>query len=128
MKQHFVTFYSPGSFVNEETTKPIDKWDINQAKEMALTIIERYNATPFAFEFSTRQRKKKDLDSKEIERSPRYWLGGKIETLAEVEARATEKDTILVSNMRNNGYKKVITNNNSWKYTAPFKDDDIVLA
>lgn len=26
MKQHFVVFLSPGTFVSEETHKPVDEW------------------------------------------------------------------------------------------------------
>src|SRR5258708_40344118 len=35
MQKHFVTFYSPGTFVAETTTKPIDKWDVDTAVQMA---------------------------------------------------------------------------------------------
>lgn len=49
MKKHFVIFYSPGTFFNEESTLPIDSWDIDKAIEMSKSIKERYNATPFGF-------------------------------------------------------------------------------
>ncbi len=128
MKQHFVTFFSPGTFVAEETTKPIDSWDIENAKKMARSINERYNATPYGFKFSTRNRGEKDLDSKVTEKSPMYYLGGKVETLSEVEARSPKPDRILISNMRDNGWKRIITNTNSWKWTQPLNDDDVVLS
>ena len=35
MKKHFVTFFSPGTFIAESTTKPIESWNIEEAKEMA---------------------------------------------------------------------------------------------
>lgn len=124
---HFVTFLSPGSFVHEETRKAVESWDVEQAKVMARDIVERYSAKPFAFEFSTQGRGPDDLDSKEVARSPRYYLGGKIETLAEVEARATKEDRILISNMRANNWERVITNTNSWRITQPLKPNDVVL-
>lgn len=127
MEKHFVTFYSPGIFVAEETIKPIDSWDVDAACEMARTVLERYNATPYGFRFSTRGRSETDLDSKEVARSNFYWLGGTVEILAQVKARATEKDQILVSNMECNGWDRIITNNNSWKWTAPLDPDDVVL-
>lgn len=127
MEKHFVTFYSPGTFVSEETTKPIRGWNVDQAIKMAHAITERYNATPYGFRFSTRARGPNDLDSKEVKSSPFYWLGGKIETLAEVEARNDPKEAILRFNMRGNGYDKIVINDNSWRFTAPLREGDVIL-
>jgi hypothetical protein len=127
MEQHFVTYYSPGTFVAETSIRKIDSWDVDEAMRVARSIGERYNATPYGFRFSTRSRGDEDLDSKVTKESPMYYLGGKVETLAEVKRRATEKDRILVSNMEGNGYKRIITNDNSWRWTQPLNDDDIVL-
>lgn len=125
--QNFVTFYSPGTFVAEESTKPINAWDIEVAKKMAHTVVERYGATPYGFQFSTRGRGDDDLDSKEIARSPFYHLGGKVETLAEVEARNDPKEENLRSNMRGNGYEKIVINDNSWRSVSQLGKTDIVL-
>lgn len=127
MKQCFVTFYSPGTFVSEQTSLPIDSYDIDKAIEMARNIVERYNSRPYGFRFSTRERKSHELDSRETHRSGMYYLGGKIETLAEVEARNDPKEEILRSNMRCNGYDRIITNTNSWRWTQPFHGDDTLL-
>ncbi len=127
MKAHFVTFLSPGTFVHEETTNPIDSWDVAKAKKMARTITERHGATPFAFYFSTRKRGVRDLDSKEVVHSGRYYLGGVIETLEEVEARQDPKEDILRCNMRANKWHRIIINKNSWRVTQPFEDDDVLL-
>lgn len=127
MKKHFVTFLSPGTFVSESTERPIDSWDVEAAKEMAKTIKERHNTTPYGFRFTTRERGENDLDSKVSATSPIYFLGGKVETLAEVKARATAADRILISNMECNGYARIITNANSWKMTVPLGDNDVVL-
>jgi hypothetical protein len=35
MKKNFVIFYSPGTFFAEDTTEPIDSWDVEKAKKMA---------------------------------------------------------------------------------------------
>jgi len=127
VEKHFVTFFSPGTFVAEETEKPIDSWDVEKACAMATEVLERYNATPYGFQFTTRSRGDADLDSKVTKRSPIYYLGGKVETLAQVKARATEKDRILVANMEGNGYDRIITNTNSWRFTGPLRDGDVVL-
>jgi len=127
MRKHFVTFYSPGTFVSEETTKPIPSWNVNMAMEMAHSIKERHGATPYCFQFTTRSRKDDDLDSKVTSKSCFYWLGGKVETLEEVEARNDPKESILRSNMRGNGWNKIIINTNSYKFTAPLDEDAIVL-
>jgi len=127
MEAHFVTFFSPGTIVAEKSERPIDSWDVETAKRLARTIHERHGALPYAFQFTTRTRGEQDLDSKVTEQSPLYYLGGTVETLDQVKARATAKDRILISNMEGNGYKRIITNRNSWKWTAPLTDDDVVL-
>lgn len=122
MKKHFVTFYSPGSFVHEETTKPIDSWNIEKAVKMSKEIKERYDAIPHSFQFKTRIRGDHDLDSKVSKVSKTYFLGGEILTLAEVKEKMPD-ERILISNMKGNGWDKIIINTNSWKATLPFTDD-----
>jgi hypothetical protein len=126
-QQHFVTFHSPGTFVSEQSARPVDSWDIEAAQAMALGITERHGAIPYGFQFSTRGRTADALDSHEIARSPFYWLGGVVETLEQVEARATEQDQILLDNMRGNHWRRIITNYNSYRWTQPLGEDDIVL-
>jgi len=127
MKKHFVTFYSPGTFVSEQTMESIDSWDVEKAVEMSKHIWERHNAKPYGFRFTTRERKDDELDSIQIETSGTYFLGGRIITLAEIEAENDPANTILISNMRCNGWDKVIENTNSWKITLPFTEKDILL-
>lgn len=125
--KHYVEFFSPGTFVAETSEREIKSWDIAAATKMALKISERYGATPYGFRFTTRQRGDDDFDSKQTAKSPMYYLGGKVETLAQVKARATDKDSILISNMEGNGWKRIITNDNSWRWTQPLDDSDVVL-
>lgn len=127
MKKHFVTFLSPGTFYSESTSKSIKKWDVKLALKMVPNIRERHGATPYGFYFSTRGRTKGELDSKRLKTSKTYYLGGVIETLAQVKARATKKDDTLLWNMEANNYKKIITNTNSYKITLPFDNKKDVL-
>lgn len=127
MSQHYVTFYSPGTLFSEESRCPIDNWDVDAAVEMARTVKERYGAVPYGFRFTTRSRGPADLDAKQTARSPFYWLGGTVRTLAEVEAENNPKEKILIGNMRRNNYGRVIVNTNSWLFTAPLGDEDVIL-
>jgi hypothetical protein len=127
LQQHFVTFYSPGTFVAETSTKPIEAWNVDDAVAMASLITERYNAKPYGFRFTTRGRGPDDLDSKEIASSPMHYIGGKVETLEEVEARNSPDEDILRFNMRCNGYKRIWTATQGWKWTQPLSDDDVVI-
>ena len=128
VEQNFVRFFSPGIVVAETTSKPIDKWDVAQAVEMAKSIKVRYGAVPYGFSFITRGRGPNDLDSREIRRSTGvYYLGGKVETLAEIKARNDPDNNILISNMEGNGWDKVLVNTNSWTWTQPLKEGDVVL-
>ncbi len=127
MEQHFVTFYSPGTFFAEQDTKPIDSWDVDAAIEMARGITQRYNARPYGFQFTTRTRKDDELDSSVSAKSNLYYLGGRIETLEEVEARNNPDEKILRSNMRGNGWDRIVVNDNSWRTTQPLEADDVIL-
>ena len=127
MKQDFVEFLSPGTFVNEVTVRPIDSWDVHEAIEMARSIKERYNARPFGFRFFTRERGPEDLDSHVTEKSNIYYLGGKIETIEDVRKRNDPKERILLDNMEANGFDRIIINENSWRWTAPLEEGDVVL-
>lgn len=128
MKAHFVIFFSPGTFFAEQSQQSMDSWDVDKAVEMSKGIKERHGATPYGFCFTTRTRKDDELDSKETKRSGMYYLGGKVWTLEEIKRRADPKDSILISNMEANGYARVITNDNSWRWTQPLGDEDVVLA
>lgn len=127
LEQHFVTFLSPGTFVHEETTKKIAGWNVQAALALVASIHERHGATPFAFQFSTRRREDEELDSKVVATSSRYYLGGTVLTLQEVQARNDPGDRILISNMQYNKWDRVIENHNSWKVVQPLGADDIVL-
>jgi hypothetical protein len=127
VSQDFVTFFSPGTFVSETTTKPVKGWNVANAKKMAETIKERYGAVPYGFQFSTRGRGPKDLDSKVIKTSPMYWVNVKIETLAQIKRRNRKEDKTLIWNMETNGWDRVVTTVKGWKATYPIGDKDIIL-
>lgn len=124
---HFVTFLSPGTLVAENTTKPIESWDVDAAVKMARGVKERHGAVPYGFYFTTRERDDDELDSREAARSDFFYLGGRIETLAEIEERDKPEEHILRSNMRCNGWDRVVVNDNSWRWTQPLKKGDVVL-
>jgi len=127
MKKHFITFCSPGTFISETTTKEIEAWNIQLAKEMAKEIKERYGATPYGFYFTTRGRNEDELNSKIIASSGMYYLGGKIMTLEEVEAQNNPNNRTLIDNMKIGNHNKIIVNTNSWEFVAPLYEEDVVL-
>lgn len=127
MQAFFVKFLSPGTFVYEESTKPIVRHDVELAKSMAREIKERYGAIPFGFQFITRERGEYALDSKITFTSGVYYLGGTVRTREQVERDNKADEEILRSNMRINDFKAIITNTNSWKVSLPVRDDDVVL-
>jgi hypothetical protein len=127
IQKHFVTFVSPGTLFSETTTKEIASWNVEEATEMAKDIVERYNATPYCFCFTTRQNDG-ELDSKEVAKSVYYFLGGNILTLEEIKARNSSKDEILISNMEINKIDRVVENWTPWRIAIPINPGDVVLA
>ena len=132
--KHFVSFYSPGSFFSEHTTKPIKDWNIASAKRMAKTITERYGSSPYGFRFETRIKTGRDMGkplyNKLAKESGMYYLNAIVETYEEIVARDLPDENILRDNMRINGYKKIVTNgpdSKTWKFCLPLEKDDVVL-
>lgn len=121
MRKHYVRFHSPGTLCSEESEKQIHDWDVEAAVEMARTIRERNSARPYGFRFITRE------DISVVATSPMYYLGGRVETLDEIEARNDPSESILRQNMKINGWDSVVFNDNSWRHVSPLEKDDVVL-
>ena len=127
VSKHFVTFYSPGTFVYEHTTKEIKSWDVDLAVKMSKKIKERYDAIPIFFQFSTRSRGKNDLDSKETKRSKRYYINCKVKTYQQIVERNDPNEEILRSNMRINKFDRIASPITGWKAAYPLEKGDVVL-
>ena len=125
-KQVFVTFISPGTLSSESTTKEIASWDTIRAVEMAEEINERHGATPYGFYFTTKGRTASELDSRVIDRSGFYFMGGHIETLQEVRAQSAGRE-VLIANMETNGWNRVVTTKRGYSWAQPVHEDDAVL-
>lgn len=127
MKQDFVTFYSPGTFVAEHTTVEIASWNVLKAREMLFDVEERHGARPYGFQFMTKKRGWRDLEPTVIKRSGMYYVNCKVETLKEIERRADPKESTLLANMKCNGWDKVVSPRKGWAWTQPLQEGDTLL-
>lgn len=125
----FVTFLSPGTFLQETTTKPIDSWDVEIAKKMADTIIERHAARPYGFFFTKRSRGAEDLDSKQVDKSGIFYIKDRcqIMTLDQIKERKDSSDAMLIENMENNNLKQVVQTITGYKCIQPFSEHDMLV-
>lgn len=135
-RKHYVVFFSPGTLVAESSERPVKAWDTREAAKIAKGIKERHGAIPYGFRFETRLTAKPIPDgeggtlevlSRTVKRSGMYYLGGKVETLAEVKARNDPKERTLVSNMEGNRWDRVVTTTNGYRWTQPFEEGDKVV-
>ena len=131
---HYVVFYSPGTFFSETSSVPIKSWDIKEALKFSKKIKERYGATPYGFIFESRKELKFDkkdtneewdIEGKIIKSSGTYFITGKVLTLEDIPD--IEENRTLLSNMRYNKYNAVVQNTNSYKSTLPFKKTDVII-
>lgn len=127
MTKHFVTFYSPGTFLMETDQREIEAWDVDAAVELAKSIDQRYGARPHSFKFSTSHRAEDDWQPKIVEESPLYILGGTVKAIADLEAENDPSNEIAIANMRRNGIERVVDNRNSYKSMLPLRDGDVLL-
>jgi len=133
-RKHFVEFFSPGTFQAEYSTRSIPSWSIAKAIKLSKKVIERHGAKPYGFQFVTcicadpipdGEGGKLKVVSKEVKRSGMHYLGGEILKFDDVPN--TKENKILRSNMECNDMPVLVVNNNSWKWTAEFKKDDVVV-
>src|ERR1700724_1577183 len=134
MRKHHVTFFSPGTFMCEQSSYEIASWDPKTAVGMAEKVLERYNAKPFGFQFTTIVTSDPvpdgeggllEVTPKEVDRSGMHYLGGKLRFLHEIDPKGDER--ILHSNMDCNDMPIVIENRNSWRYTGDFSESSCIV-
>ena len=128
MMKQFVRFYSPGTLFSETREIEVAAWDTAKAIELSKDITERHGAKPYGFSFYTKVRGDNDFDSHTESESGMYYINGVIETLEDVIARNDPGDEILISNMKGNGWGRVVTTSNGYRATHPFRDVDQVVS
>lgn len=124
MKQDFVTFYSPGTFVAEMTTREVASWNVTKAVEMMPDIEERHGARPYGFQFFTKKRGWRDFEPKEVKRSGMYYVNCRVQTLEDI---LTEGPGVLAQNMQSNGWDRVVSPREGWAWSQPLREGDTVL-
>lgn len=136
MRKHYVTFLSPGTFVSEETRRPVASHSVSEAVGAAHSVTERHGAKPYAFYFTTvlaadpvpdGEGGLLRVEEREVFRSGVHYLGGKLLTLDDLEARGDPSLRILVSNMKANNWPIVVENNNSFVVVRPFEEGDLIV-
>jgi hypothetical protein len=138
MKKNYVEFLSPGTFCSESSSFPIEKWDVKEAISILKekNIKERYGAKPYGFRFSTWVEAENDvivdgellkLEPKKVESSGIYYLTGTVRSAQDVLNGNEERESILRSNVRCNGFNAVVENRNFYLSTFPFYPEDKVV-
>lgn len=133
-RKHKAIFFSPGTFVCEQTSRDIDSWDTVAAVALGADIVERHGAKPFGFQFATYliadpiadgEGGLLQVEPREVERTGTYYLGG--EVLKYDDIPSTDDTRILLGNMKGNRYPLVIENRNSYRFTTFFNAKDFVV-
>ena len=127
MKKNYVTFYSPGTMVAETTRREVASWNVDKALKMSEEIKERHGARPYGFCFTTMKRGLRDFTPREVDRSGMYYVNCRVETLEEIERRGDPKESILLQNMKANGWDKMVSTKSGWAWSHQLHDTDIVL-
>jgi len=135
----YVVFFSPGTFVAEQTRKPIEGWDTRIAVQMAAEIVERYDATPYGFSFTTVRTLDPIPDSeggyfrveeKVVKESGTYYIDGEVLTESDIRRRAEEfgglkKLDTLLFNVRH--MKHVVTGVATYRWWKPWQPGDAIV-
>lgn len=134
--RHYVIFDSPGTMFAERSSREIGEWSTHLAAGMATEIVERHGARPYCFRFETRREADPiddgyggtlDVIPKVINKSGRYFINGRLETLDEVEAKADPDDRIRIANMQGNDWPISVVTTNGYRSTQIFEEDDCIV-
>lgn len=134
--KHYVVFDSPGTMFTESSSREIGEWSTQLAVRMAADVVERHGARPYCFRFETRRSADPICDGdggtlevipKTLSRSGRYFIGGQLQTLDELEARADPDNRILLANMSGNDWPITVVTANSYKSTQVFEETDCIV-
>lgn len=116
---HSVTFFCPGSFMDEQQTHPIASWDSRRAIAMAETVVERYGAKPYAFRFQTQ-----NANGEETAESGLHFIDGVVLTRDDVDP---VKNPVMHSNMGNEGWEVVCRTQRSYLHHGVFRPGDCTV-
>lgn len=107
-----VIFYSPGTFVAEENRADISGKDlvdiIKKASKKATSIVQRYNAFPYAFCVSG---------------DYKIYFMPHCKVTKSCDIPRTKENSILISNCNGNGWDRIVETTKGWKTTRPFESD-----
>ena len=120
MTKHIVIFSWPGFFFADSKPHPISDWNVTEAMKIA----RDYKDLPYCFQFITRERADDDLDSHVSKRSGMFYIGGTVFTLDEIKAEHDPNNRILLSNMENNNWDRIIRVRG---WTQPFEEGDHIV-
>lgn len=117
-KTTYVEFYFPGVMFDETSVKKVATRDTKDISVPNGAFGFRF------FDVMTTEENGVKMESDKLNESPMYYYGGRIMTLAVVQ-REVPDARILISNMRGNGYKRVIRcRTGNFK---PFQKGDVLI-
>ena len=97
----YVEFFFPGVMFDESSVKEVTNRDTKGVNVPNGAFGFRF------FDVKTTEEDGVKMESDRLNESPMYYYGGRVMTLADVRREMPDSHT-LISNMRGNGYKRVI--------------------
>jgi len=137
-RQKFVVFFSPGTLFPEVSQMPVEMGTIEEAIQLSKGVIERHDATPYAFEFVTRiiadpiddgEGGKLKVTPKEVERSARHFIDGEVLLYENIVGEEEDgESSIAARNMKNSDSPIVVRCSSPFKTTSSFEKDHVVVS
>jgi hypothetical protein len=135
VRKHYVKFLSPGTFYDEDSSRPIREWDTREAMRMANSVTERHGSIPYAFQFETYldadpvpdgEGGTLEVRAKRIATSGLHYIKGRV--LNYVEATRSHGGTALPGNMRGNRWPLVCETVNKYSHVGIYGADDCIVS